>query len=203
MTGTTVRLTKRLFDLAFVLPGLFVLSPVFLLITVLVAVTDRGPVLFGQERVGRNGIPFRMLKFRSMYIDAEKCGGQLTVGSDPRVTSVGRWLRKAKLDELPQLINVLRGEMSLVGPRPEVPRYVKLYTPEQRAVLQLTPGITDLASVKYRNESEVLAQSTDPEKTYIEEIMPEKIAINLSYAANASVFSDFITILRTFARIVY
>ena len=137
-----------------------------------------------------------------MVVNADKIGKALTVGRDPRITPVGHFLRKTKLDELPQLINVFVGEMSLVGPRPEVEEYVRLYTPEQARVLELPPGITDPASIKYSNESEVLATRDDPEKAYIEEIMPEKISINLEYGAHANVLTDLLVILRTLARIV-
>ncbi|MDH7578545.1 MAG: sugar transferase [Bacillota bacterium] len=190
-------LSKRAFDLFWATLGLLMLSPLFVVIAVLIKLEDKGPVFFRQERVGYRGKSFRIWKFRTMVIDAEKCGGQLTVGRDPRITRVGYWLRKTKLDELPQLINVLLGEMSLVGPRPEVPLYVSLYTPEQRRVLDLVPGITDPASITYRNESEVLARSGYPEQKYIEEIMPEKIRINLNYAAKATVWSDIWVIIQT------
>lgn len=192
---------KRAFDLFWSLSGLAVLSPLFLLIALLVKLEDRGPVFFRQERVGHRGRSFRIWKFRTMVVDADRMGRPLTVGRDPRITRVGYWLRKFKLDELPQLINVVRGEMSLVGPRPEVPRYVALYTLEQRKVLELVPGITDPASIRYRNESEVLARSPDPERTYIEEVMPEKIRLNLEYARRATLWSDFVVIVRTLARL--
>lgn len=167
----------------------------------LIKLDDKGPVFFRQERVGYKGRPFRIWKFRTMVVDAEKIGKPLTVGRDPRITRVGYWLRKFKLDELPQLFNVLVGEMSLVGPRPEVPKYVALYTPEQRKVLDLVPGITDPASIKYRDESEILGRSPDPDRTYLEEIMPEKIRLNLEYAAHATVWSDFIIVLKTLFRV--
>jgi lipopolysaccharide/colanic/teichoic acid biosynthesis glycosyltransferase len=193
---------KRLFDLVCVIPGLLLIAPLWLLIALLIWLEDKGTVVFAQERIGLGGKPFRMLKFRSMVMNAEELGKQLTVGRDPRITRVGHILRKSKLDELPQLVNVLLGEMSLVGPRPEVPRYVALYTPEQRRVLDVMPGITDPASIRYRDENEVLAASSDPEKTYIEEIMPDKINLNLEYAKNATVWSDFGVILKTIGRIL-
>ncbi len=152
---------KRLFDLFFAALGLAVLSPVFLLVTVLVKLSDGGPVLFRQERIGQWGKPFRILKFRSMVINAERMGLSITKGGDPRITRPGRFLRKTKLDEMPQLWNVLRGDMSFVGPRPEVPHYVQKYTPDQRAVLSLRPGITDLATLEFRNEEELLRQVRD------------------------------------------
>jgi lipopolysaccharide/colanic/teichoic acid biosynthesis glycosyltransferase len=192
---------KRIFDLVCVVPGLIVIMPVWLIVAVLIWLEDRGPVLFMQERIGFRGTPFRMWKFRSMVVHAEKLGKQLTVGRDPRITRVGHFLRQSKLDELPQLVNVLRGEMSLVGPRPEVPRYVALYTTDQRRVLEVPPGITDPASIRYRDESEVLAQSGDPEQTYVTEIMPDKIRLNLEYAANANVWTDVRVIFGTLKRL--
>ncbi len=188
---------KRVFDLFWTIPGLVVLSPLFGVIALWIKLDDGGPVFFRQERVGQNGQLFRIWKFRTMVVDAEKRGRPLTVGRDPRITRAGYRLRRYKLDELPQLLNVLRGEMSLVGPRPEVPRYVALYTPEQRRVLDLMPGITDPASIRYRHENELLSQAEDPEKVYVEEIMPEKIRINLDYAQRATIWSDFWVILQT------
>jgi lipopolysaccharide/colanic/teichoic acid biosynthesis glycosyltransferase len=188
---------KRLFDLFFTIPGLIVLLPLFLIIALLIKLDDGAAVFFFQERIGWRGKPFRMWKFRSMVENAEKIGTQLTVGRDNRITRVGHFLRASKIDELPQLINVLLGEMSLVGPRPEVPRYVNLYTPEQARVLELVPGMTDLASIAYRNENDILANSLDPEREYIEKIVPDKIQINLQYAARASIWNDFLVILKT------
>lgn len=196
-----MRPSKRAFDLLFAGGGLILLSPFLLLAGALVWLWDRGPILYGGERVGLDGKPFRMWKFRSMVVDADKVGKQLTVGGDPRITPIGRLLRKTKLDEFPQLLNVVRGEMSLVGPRPEVQKYVDLYDDEQAAVLSLVPGITDPASIAYRNEEEILAESEDPEKEYIETIMPEKIRINLEYSRRATTLSDFLVILRTLFRI--
>lgn len=195
---------KRIFDLIFTVPGLIVLLPFFIIIAVWVKMDSIGPVFYRQERVGRSGKLFRIYKFRTMVVDAHKTGRAITVGEDPRITRSGAVLRKYKLDELPQLINVVKGQMSLVGPRPEVPHYVNMYTPEQRAVLEIMPGITDPASIKYRNENELLAAATDaegmavdPEYIYVHEIMPDKIKINLDYAARANVFSDFEIIIRT------
>lgn len=190
-------LAKRVFDFTLAVVMLCLTLPLFVVISVLIFIEDRGPVFFRQERVGLRGQPFKIWKFRSMIADAEKRGKQLTVGRDPRITRIGSWLRKTKLDELPQLINVLVGEMSFVGPRPEVPRYVAMYNDEQRQVLDLKPGITDNASILYRSESELLAKSDDPERTYIEEVMPEKIRINLAYAAHSSLLNDIGVILRT------
>ncbi|MBE3550226.1 MAG: glycosyltransferase [Brockia lithotrophica] len=193
-----MRRSKRLFDLFWSALGLLLLFPVFLGIALAIKFDDGGPVFFRQRRIGYRGRPFAMWKFRTMVVDAEQKGGLLTVGRDPRVTRVGYWLRKTKLDELPQLWNVLKGEMSLVGPRPEVPQYVALYTEEQRRVLELVPGITDPASIRFRHENELLAQSPDPERTYVEVVMPEKIRLNLEYARRATVWSDFAVILQTF-----
>ncbi len=197
-----MRKSKRIFDLFFTLLGLPFLLPIFMIIALLIKLEDGGPVFFIQKRIGYKGKPFLMWKFRTMVVDAEKKGGLITVGKDSRITKVGYFLRKFKLDEFPQLINVLKGEMSLVGPRPEVEKYVNLYTPEQRLVLDLLPGMTDLASIKYVNESEILVQAEDPEKIYIEMIMPEKIKLNLEYAKIASCWSDFLVIIKTFFRIL-
>jgi len=197
-----MRWEKRAFDFIFSTLGLVFLFPFFLIIALMIKIDDGGPVLFIQKRVGYKGRPFFMYKFRTMVVDAEKKGNLLTVGGDPRITKSGRLLRKFKLDELPQLINVLKGEMSLVGPRPEVEKYVNLYTNEQRKVLNLYPGITDPASIEYVNESELLAQSSDPEKLYVEKIMPEKIVLNLEYARQASWWTDFLVIIKTLARII-
>lgn len=181
---------KRLFDILFSMVMLLLLSPLFVILFLAVVADSRGGGFFGQIRVGRHGKDFRLWKFRTMRPDAER-GGQLTVGSaDKRITRVGYYLRKFKVDELPQLWNVLRGDMSMVGPRPEVPRYVALYTPEQRSVLDVRPGITDYASLKYFSESDLLAASSDPEKTYIQEIMPAKLELNLQYIRTQSIPED-------------
>ena len=182
--------------------GLVLLAPVFAVVALVIAATSPGPVFFRQVRVGRGGEPFRIYKFRSMRVGAEALGGQLTVRGDPRVTRVGALLRASKIDELPQLINVLVGDMSLVGPRPEVPRYVALYTPEQRRVLEVRPGITDPASIRYRDESAVLARAADPERAYVEEVLPHKLAINLAYLDRRSLASDVGVILATVWRLL-
>jgi lipopolysaccharide/colanic/teichoic acid biosynthesis glycosyltransferase len=181
--------------------GLVLLAPVFAVAAVAVRLDTPGPVFFRQERVGRSGARFRMWKFRTMVADAERLGGALTVGEDARITDVGRRLRRYKLDELPQLLNVLAGEMSLVGPRPEVARYVDRYTEVQRRVLDLVPGITDPASIEYRDEARILAERPDPESAYLNEIMPEKIRLNLDYAGRATMRSDLALILRTIAHL--
>ncbi len=181
--------------------GLVILSPFFLLIAILVKFSSRGPVFFLQDRVGMNEKIFRIIKFRTMHLDSES-KGELTVGSrDPRVTSIGYILRKFKLDELPQMINVLNGDMSLVGPRPEVPKYIRLYNPEQMEVLKVRPGITDNASIKFRNENELLKNASDPEEYYIQKIMPEKLNINLEYIHTRTFFSDIGVLWRTFLSI--
>lgn len=188
---------SRAIDVLAATAGLVVLSPLLLLAAAAVAIDSPGPVLFRQQRVGRHGALFEILKFRSMKVGAEAAGGQLTVGKDPRVTRVGAILRKTKFDEIPQLINVLRGEMALVGPRPEVPKYVALYTPEQRAVLAVRPGITDPASIAYRRESELMAGSVDPERLYTEVLLPRKLALNLEYLKLRTVASDLGVIAQT------
>jgi lipopolysaccharide/colanic/teichoic acid biosynthesis glycosyltransferase len=189
--------SKRTLDLVGAGVGLVMLSPLLLMVALLVKAGDGGPVFFRQERVGYRGRPFSIWKFRTMVPDAAAKGLPLTVGRDPRVTRVGAWLRRFKLDELPQLFNVLAGQMTLVGPRPEVPRYVAEYGVEQRQVLQLVPGVTDEASIRYFDESAVLAGAADPEQVYVDEIMPEKIQLNLAYAAHANVATDVRVILAT------
>jgi lipopolysaccharide/colanic/teichoic acid biosynthesis glycosyltransferase len=173
------------------------LSPFLLVIAVAVKCSSRGPVLFKQERVGRGFHPFRIYKFRTMVVDAPKLGLQITAGEDPRITRVGRFLRKWKLDELPQLFNVVKGDMSLVGPRPEVPRYVEMFREDYACVLSVRPGITDPASLKYRDEAAVLAASADPEETYVREILPEKISLAKQYVAEASLRGDIALIWQT------
>lgn len=193
---------KRIFDLFFAFLGIMLLLPIYLLIAIFIKLDSKGDILYKQERIGKDGIPFYVLKFRTMVPDAFSKGA-LTVGSrDPRVTGVGFYLRKYKLDELPQLFNVLFGEMSFVGPRPEVKKYTDLYNENQRVVLSVKPGITDYASIKYRNENDLLAQSSDPEKLYIEEIMPEKLNLNLKYINDNNVFKDIKIIINTFYTIL-
>lgn len=193
---------RRAFDLTAASLGLLALSPLLLVVAVAIAASSPGPVFFRQERIGRHGVPFRIFKFRTMRVDAEAVGGQLTVEGDPRITGVGRFLRASKLDELPQLINVVRGEMALVGPRPEVPRYVALYDDVQRRVLDVRPGITDPASIRYRDENAVLARAEDPEAAYVEVVMPHKLELNLAYLERRTLASDVGVILATFARLL-
>lgn len=193
---------KRIFDLFFSFLGILVLLPIYFIIAILIKLDSKGDVLYKQERIGLNGISFYVLKFRTMVPNSFSKGA-LTVGSrDPRVTNVGFYLRKYKLDELPQLFNVLFGEMSFVGPRPEVRKYTDLYDQNQKKVLSVKPGITDYASIKYRNENDLLAKSENPEKLYIEEIMPHKLQLNLEYINNNNIFKDVQIIFSTFYTIV-
>ena len=192
----------RLLDIVFSLAGLLVLSPFLLLIALCVALTSKGGVLYRQERVGRYGAPFRLYKFRTMRAGADKKGLLTVGGRDPRITPVGFVLRKLKLDELPQLYNVLKGDMSLVGPRPEVEKYTRLYTEEQQEVLRVRPGITDPASIYYRNESDVLARSSNPELTYIREILPHKLQLSRQFYHNPTLGKYFKYIFLTVFAIV-
>lgn len=192
----------RFFDILFSLVGLILLIPVFIIISLMIILDSKGNVLFIQTRVGKNNTDFRLLKFRTMHPGAEG-SGSLTVGkADERITRTGRFLRKYKLDELAQLINVLKGEMSFVGPRPEVRKYVDLYSDEQKKVLAVRPGITDFASIEYINENEILRKSPDPEKTYLEEVMPEKIRINMKYINNPGILNYLIIIGKTLMHII-
>lgn len=193
---------KRYFDVTASFFGILFLLIPFAAVAVAVKCSSRGPVFFRQVRVGKNGREFRIYKFRTMVADAEKKGMQITVGGDSRVTGIGRVLRKTKVDELPQLFNVFAGQMSFVGPRPEVPHYVDMYSDYQKNVLRIKPGITELASIVYRDENDVLAKSEDPERTYIEEIMPEKIKLNMQYMQKMNVFYDIYLIFRTFAAVL-
>lgn len=193
---------KRLFDIIFSLIGLIFLSPILILIAICIKIDSKGPVFFRQLRVGRYSKDFKIFKFRTMQIDSDKLG-LLTVGDkDPRVTKVGYFLRKYKLDEFPQLINVLVGHMSFVGPRPEVQKYVNYYTEEDLQILNVKPGITDYASIKYRDEAEIIRQAKDAEKAYVEDIMPEKIKLNKEYINNNNIFIDIKIILKTFLSII-
>ena len=189
--------SKRVFDVVFASIGLLLLLPVLATIALCIKLVDKGPVFYRQRRIGLHGEAFDIIKFRSMIVDADKRGLSVTKDGDSRITSIGRVLRKTKLDELPQLLNVLRGEMSLVGPRPEVPKYVASYTEQQRQVLGLKPGITDLASLTFRNEEELLRSVPDVERYYIANCVPEKIRLNLEYAQRASVWEDTKIILKT------
>ena len=192
----------RFFDFILGLVGLVVLAPIFIVLAIWIKIDSKGPVFYKQVRVGQNGINFGLFKFRSMVVDADKKGLITVGGRDPRITRSGYFIRKYKLDELPQLINVLVGDMSLVGPRPEVRKYVNLYTDEQQKVLSVKPGITDYASIEYMDENEILGKSSDPEKTYIEDIMPEKIKYNMKYINNKNLFEYFKIIFLTVLKIV-
>ena len=193
---------KRLFDFFSSLTALIFLLPFFFIVALLIAIEGGFPVFFTQTRIGKNKIPFQLLKFRTMIKDADKLG-KITIGKrDPRVTNIGHFLRSYKLDELPQLLNILKGEMSVVGPRPEVQEYVDLYTEEQNKVFLAKPGLTDYASLKYINESEVLAKSSDPNKTYIEEVMPAKLQLNLKYIEEQGLLTDLKIIFKTIGKIV-
>jgi lipopolysaccharide/colanic/teichoic acid biosynthesis glycosyltransferase len=188
---------KRAFDLLVSLTLLVLLAPLLVGIAAAILLRDGRPVIFRQTRVGQHGRPFQIWKFRTMVNGAQRMGGSLTVGVDPRITPLGHWLRRHRLDELPQLVNVLRGEMSLVGPRPETPDFVAEYTAEQSRVLELKPGVTDVASIAYRNEAELLATAADAQGLYRQEIAPEKIRLSLDYARQASVLTDLGVMFRT------
>ena len=198
-------LGKRFFDFFLVLIGLIILSPLFLVVSVWIKMTSKGPIFYRQLRVGRNEVPFYIFKFRTMYLDSDKRGLLITVGNDARITNCGNVLRKFKIDELPQLIDVLFGRMSLVGPRPEVPIYVAKYPHELRQkIFKLRPGITDWASIEYKDESTILGQAEFPEKAYIEEVLPVKLKFVEKYLKNASLTQDlkiiFLTICKVFGR---
>ncbi|MET0858809.1 MAG: sugar transferase [Telluria sp.] len=196
-------MSKRLFDFAAALAGLLILAPLFALVALWIRADSRGPVFFRQQRVGRHGKLFSIYKFRTMTA-APAATIELTVGSDSRITGAGHFLRRYKLDELPQLINVLQGAMSLVGPRPEVPRYVACYPPEARAiVLSVAPGITDWAAILYRDESAILGRAADPERAYRETILPAKIDYYVRYVRERNFWTDLRIIFRTLAAIVH
>ena len=194
---------KRMFDLFFSSLGLLLLFPFFLGVSVAIRLDSPGPVFFRQVRVGRYGRPFRIFKFRTMFAGAETKGRKITVGEDPRVTRAGRFLRKLKLDELPQLLNVVKGEMSLVGPRPEVPLYVEFYPEEiRRQVLSVRPGITDIASIMYKDESALLAGAADPEGMYVTVVLPEKLKHYVRYVSERTLWLDFKIVLMTLREVL-
>ena len=192
---------KRLFDLVASTIGLLVLSPVLLLVALLIKLDSHGPVLFKQERMGKKFCPFSIYKFRTMH-DSAHPASPLTIGADPRITRTGKYLRASKIDELPQLINVLKGEMSLVGPRPELPRYVELFRPDYEKILTVRPGLTDLASLKYSDEASLLGESVNPEREYVSRLLPDKIRLAKEYIEHSSFLFDakliFGTILKIF-----
>lgn len=192
---------KRTFDIVFSFFGLMALFPFFLFIGIWILIDSPGGIFYRQIRVGRNNRDFRLWKFRSMRPDSDKKGLLTVGGRDPRITNSGYFIRKYKIDELPQLINVLTGDMSFVGPRPEVRKYVDLYNEEQKRVLLVRPGITDIASLEYFEENELLGKSSDPERTYIDEIMPAKLKLNLQYIDKANLATDLNMIFKTIARI--
>jgi lipopolysaccharide/colanic/teichoic acid biosynthesis glycosyltransferase len=191
---------KRLFDIFFSITGLIILSPLLVIISLLVGLTSKGGILYLQSRVGRGNKDFKVLKFRTMKAGSDKKGLLTVGGRDPRITQTGYFLRRYKLDELPQLFNVLAGTMSMVGPRPEVRKYVELYTDEQKKVLEIKPGITDYASLEYYDENEILAASSDPEAVYIKKVMPAKLELNKKYIREAGLLTDLKIILRTIKR---
>jgi len=193
---------KRFFDIVFSLAGIIVFSPFFVIFSGLVVIDSGFPIFYIQQRVGKNSIDFLLLKFRTMYVDSDE-KGLLTVGAkDVRVTRIGYFLRKYKIDELPQLFNVLAGEMSIIGPRPEVRKYVNMYTLEQKKVLSVKPGISDYASIEFANENEILSKSDNPEQLYIHEIMPAKLKLNLQYIQDQDPLTDLKIIFRTIRRIL-
>jgi lipopolysaccharide/colanic/teichoic acid biosynthesis glycosyltransferase len=192
---------KRLFDIVFSVIGLIILSPFFAAASVLIKLDSSGPVFFRQERIGRHFKPFRIYKFRTMTADAQNKGALITVGGDKRITRIGHVLRKYKIDEMPQLLNILKGEMSFVGPRPEVREYVQLFRTDYAKLLVIRPGITDPASLTYSEEEKVLAMSGNWEKNYICNILPDKIAMSLRYVENRSIFTDMRLVLQTILKI--
>lgn len=189
---------KKIFDIVFSVIGLIIFSPLFLVLSLIIKIDSKGPVFYKQVRVGKDNKDFLLYKFRSMRVNSDKEGLLTVGGKDSRITKSGYFIRKYKLDELPQLINVLKGEMSFVGPRPEVRKYVDLYNEKQKLVLMLKPGITDNASIIYRNENDMLSKSQDPETLYVQKIMPDKLKINLEYLNDNSFASDLKIIFRTF-----
>jgi lipopolysaccharide/colanic/teichoic acid biosynthesis glycosyltransferase len=193
---------KRVFDMICSALGLAILLPIFALIALLIKLDSPGPVFFRQKRVGKNFTPFDLLKFRSMVDDAPQLGPTVTVSGDRRITRIGSILRKTKIDELPQLINVLKGDMSMVGPRPEVPRYVELFRTDYTEILKVKPGITDYASIKYRNEESVLASYPDPEIAYLKSILPQKISYAKQYIHDRNTWTDIKILVHTLLAIV-
>ena len=192
---------KRIFDITLSLFGLIILLPFMLIIAILIKIDSKGPVFFKQIRVTKNGKEFKIFKYRTMRVGSDKYS-QITVGKDGRITKIGSFLRKYKLDEIPQLINVLIGDMSLVGPRPEVPKYVALYTDEQKEILKVRAGITDYASIEFSDENDLLASEEEPEKAYIEKIMPKKIELNKKYLSEISILTYIKIILLTIKKIL-
>ncbi len=193
---------KRVFDFFAALIGIIVISPILIVVSIAIKLDSPGNIMFLQKRVGKDKKEFYIYKFRTMVTDAEKLGKQITVGKDSRITKVGAFLRKYKIDELPQLFNVLKGDMSLVGPRPEVPKYVALYNEEQKKVLSVRPGITDLASLRYSDENEILGKVDNPEEYYINVIMKDKLNLNLEYIEKSNLFFDISLIIKTIIKCI-
>jgi len=196
------QIIKRIFDFLVSLLGIIILSPVFIIVSIAIKLDSKGSILFLQKRVGKDEKEFNIYKFRTMVKDAEKLGKQITIGNDNRITKVGAFLRKFKIDELPQLFNVLLGDMSLVGPRPEVPKYVALYNNEQKKVLSIRPGITDMASLRYKDENDILGKVDNPEEYYINVIMKDKLSLNLEYIEKSNVFFDIYLIVKTIIKCI-
>lgn len=194
---------KRIFDIIVSLIGIIILSPLLIIISLKIKLHDGGPVYYKAKRVGKNSKLFLMYKFRSMVLDADKIGASSTTLNDPRITPVGQFIRKYKIDEIPQLYNVLYGHMSIVGPRPQIEWAVKLYTETEKKVLSVRPGITDYASLKFSNEAEILEGSLDPDKTYMELIHPQKMLLSLEYIKNQSFITDLTIIIKTITKILY
>lgn len=193
--------SKRIFDVISSLLVLVVLLPFLLFIAIWISLESPGGPFYGQERIGKNGLPFQLFKFRSMRKDSDKAG-LITIGQDPRITKSGAFLRKTKLDELPQLLNIIAGDMSVVGPRPEVRKYVDMYSDEQKKVLTVRPGLTDIASLEYINEQEILGKAEDPNQVYIQEVMPAKLKLNLEYIEKRGFWFDLGLVFKTIARII-
>jgi lipopolysaccharide/colanic/teichoic acid biosynthesis glycosyltransferase len=194
---------KRIFDFIASLIGLILLSPFLVIIGILVKISDKGPVFYRSKRVGQNFKPFYLLKFRTMVVNAEELGPSVTKGGDQRITKIGRFLRKTKLDELPQLWNVVKGELSLVGPRPEVEKYIFFYKDDYKEILKIRPGITDYAAIKFRNEEEILAKFEDVEKAYIENVLPEKIKLYKTYLNEIGFLTDLKVIFKTLWAVIF
>ena len=191
---------KRIFDIVVAGLALIVLAPLLLLIALLIKLDSRGPILFKQERIGKGFRPFSIYKFRTMR-DGVHATSSLTIGADPRITRAGKYLRASKIDELPQLLNIVKGDMSLVGPRPEVPQYVELFRQDYEEILKMRPGITDLASIKYRDEATLLGQSENPQEEYVTRVLPDKINLGKEYIRRSSVFFDLTLMFKTFLRL--
>ncbi|XZM79268.1 sugar transferase [Clostridium perfringens] len=198
-----LNIAKRTFDLFFSLIGIIITIPIFILVSIMIKLTSKGPIIFKQERVGKNKKIFYIYKFRTMTdCDDRASDRQVTVINDQRITRIGRILRKYKIDELPQLYNVLKGDMSFVGPRPEVKKYVKFYEEEYDEILKIKPGITDLASIEYIDENTIISKYSDPEKIYIEEVLPKKLMLNKRYIEEMSIKNDILLILKTIKKII-